>query len=70
MERVRVIMIGSNLYKLECKKYDVTFCFIETGTVFIKDGKKVVITFPIKEYKARWRINRESVIAERKLSLI
>ena len=24
----------------ECKKYDVTFCFIETGTVFIKDGKR------------------------------
>jgi len=23
----------------ECEKYDVTFCFIETGTNFIKDGK-------------------------------
>ena len=24
----------------ECKRYNVTFCFIETGTNFIKDGKK------------------------------
>lgn len=24
----------------ECEKYNVTFCFIETGTNFIKDGKK------------------------------
>lgn len=23
----------------ECVKYNVTFCFIETGTVFVKDGK-------------------------------
>ncbi len=24
----------------ECEKYNVTFCFIETGTNFIKDGKR------------------------------
>ncbi len=24
----------------ECVKYNVTFCFIETGTVFVKDGKR------------------------------
>lgn len=24
----------------ECEKYNITFCFIETGTNFIKDGKK------------------------------
>lgn len=24
----------------ECKAHNITFCFIETGTVFIKDGKK------------------------------
>ncbi len=24
----------------ECAKHNVTFCFIETGTVFIKDGKR------------------------------
>ena len=24
----------------QCKAYDVTFCFIETGTVFIKDGRR------------------------------
>ncbi len=25
--------------RMECEKYDITFCFIETGTEFIKDGK-------------------------------
>ena len=24
----------------ECEAYNITFCFIETGTVFIKDGKR------------------------------
>lgn len=24
----------------QCRKHDVTFCFIETGTVFIKDGRR------------------------------
>ncbi len=24
----------------QCEKYDINFCFMETGTVFIKDGKK------------------------------
>ena len=28
----------------ECEKYNVTFCFIETGTNFIKDGKMYHIT--------------------------
>lgn len=28
----------------ECVAYDVTFCFIETGTAFIKDGKKYHIS--------------------------
>ena len=27
----------------ECVKYNVTFCFIETGTIFLKDGKKYFI---------------------------
>lgn len=27
----------------ECEKYNITFCFIETGTNFIKDGKKYYI---------------------------
>ena len=27
----------------ECEKYNVTFCFIETGSQFIKDGKKYII---------------------------
>lgn len=27
----------------ECEKYNVTFCFIETGTNFIKDGRKYYI---------------------------
>ena len=27
----------------ECARRDITFCFIETGTVFIKDGKKYTV---------------------------
>lgn len=27
----------------ECRKHNVTFCFIETGTCFVKDGKKYFI---------------------------
>jgi len=27
----------------ECEARDITFCFMETGTVFIKDGKKYVL---------------------------
>ena len=23
----------------QCRRYDVTFCFVETGTLFVKDGK-------------------------------
>ena len=30
----------------QCREYDVTFNFIETGTCFIKDGKSTA--FPIK----------------------
>lgn len=26
--------------RAECVSHNVTFCFIETGTVFIKDGKR------------------------------
>ncbi len=26
--------------RAECVRHDVTFCFIETGTIFIKDGKR------------------------------
>ena len=26
--------------RAECEKYNITFCFIETGTNFIKDGRK------------------------------
>lgn len=29
--------------RAECVKYNITFCFIETGTNFIKDGKKYFI---------------------------
>ena len=27
----------------ECVARDITFCFLETGTVFIKDGRKYII---------------------------
>lgn len=26
--------------RAECVAHNITFCFIETGTVFIKDGKR------------------------------
>lgn len=35
----------------ECVKYDVTFCFIETGTKFRKDGK--VYNIPKKSIQSR-----------------
>ena len=35
----------------ECVKYNVTFCFIETGTKFLKDGK--LYTIPSKEVQSR-----------------
>ena len=35
----------------QCVAYNVTFCFIETGTVFIKDGKKYRI--PGKQVQSR-----------------
>lgn len=40
MERVPCDYDWVKSLQNECKKYDVTFCFIETGTVFIKDGKR------------------------------
>ncbi|MBO4868460.1 MAG: DUF5131 family protein [Clostridia bacterium] len=35
----------------QCAEHDVTFCFIETGTVFIKDGKRYRI--PGKQVQSR-----------------
>lgn len=35
----------------ECVERNITFCFIETGTVFIKDGKKY--TMPSKQVQSR-----------------
>ena len=29
--------------RAECEARDITFCFMETGTVFIKDGKKYTL---------------------------
>lgn len=40
----------------ECVSHNVTFCFIETGTYFIKDGKNIV--FPKNLFKAKWLINQ------------
>lgn len=37
----------------ECEACGVTFCFIETGTCFIKDGKKYHI--PKNRCRAKWR---------------
>ena len=35
----------------ECRQFDVTFCFFETGTCFIKDGK--TYTLPDKRLQSR-----------------
>ncbi len=45
-----------NLNK-ECKKYDVTFCFIETGTNFVKDGKKYYIAKKNIQSKMAYKSN-------------
>jgi protein gp37 len=37
--------------RAECVAQDVTFCFIETGTVFVKDGKRY--TMPDKALQSR-----------------
>lgn len=41
----------------QCVKHNVTFCFIETGTVFIKDGKKYNI--PNKRIQAEMAYKSE-----------
>lgn len=41
----------------ECKKYDVTFAFIETGTSFIKDNKKYIIKSKIVQSKMAYKAN-------------
>jgi hypothetical protein len=35
----------------QCEAYDVTFCFIETGTNFIKDGKRYFL--PDKDVQSK-----------------
>lgn len=35
----RVHLIAKSL-RSECVAHDITFCFIETGSIFIKDGRK------------------------------
>lgn len=39
----------------ECVKYDVTFCFIETGTVFYQDGRRFDIRSKIAQSKMAYR---------------
>lgn len=39
----------------ECKNADVTFCFMETGTVFIKDGKQYRISDKRKQSEQAFR---------------
>lgn len=48
----------------ECVAADVTFCFIETGTNFIKDGKTYYM--PDKGLKAAWHINPACNIREKR----
>ena len=39
----------------ECRQTDVTFCFIETGTVFVKDGKTYRIPDKIRQSEQAYR---------------
>lgn len=43
-----------NLYD-ECRQADVTFCFIETGTVFVKDGKTYRIPDKVRQSEQAYR---------------
>lgn len=39
----------------ECRAADVTFCFFETGTVFVKDGKTYTIPDKVRQSGAAFR---------------
>ena len=41
----------------ECKSNDVSFSFFETGTVFIKDGRKMVVPNKIEQMKNAFKLN-------------
>ena len=41
----------------QAKKYDVTFAFIETGTIFIKDQKKYIIKDKLLQSKMAYKSN-------------
>ncbi|MGF6905937.1 DUF5131 family protein [Fusobacterium sp. PH5-44] len=43
--------------RAQCKKYNVTFCFIETGTNFIKDGK--TYTLPKKQLQSQMALKSQ-----------
>ena len=49
----------------ECEKYDVTFCFIETGTCFVKDGK--VYHLPDKRLQSEMAFKSEMNYAGKKM---
>jgi hypothetical protein len=41
----------------ECKKYDVSFSFFETGNAFIKDNKKITFKNKIEQSKYAYLLN-------------
>ena len=41
----------------ECKANDVTFSFFETGTVFVKDGRKMVVPNKFEQMKNAYQLN-------------
>jgi protein gp37 len=41
----------------ECKKYDVSFSFFETGNAFIKDNKKIIFKNKIEQSKYAYLLN-------------
>ena len=47
----------------ECEKYNVTFCFIETGTVFIKDSKTYLM--PKKQLQSKMAYKSKMNLSEK-----
>ncbi len=54
----------------ECKKYDVTFCFIETGNIFVKDKKIYNIKSKEIQSKIAYKCNLNHVGRKIKFRLV
>lgn len=41
--------------RAECVRHNITFCFIETGTVFVKDGKRYTLPKKAVQSEMAWK---------------